>query len=853
MDTNINDKPVPLNFPWLVTMAWRDSRRNRSRLVLFISSIILGIAALVATFSFGDNLQTDIDEQARTLVGADLVLESNRPSSGEGQKLVELIGEERSEERSFASMIYFTKNQGTRLVQVRALEGAFPYYGSLETIPEQAGLGFREKKAALVDNTLMLQFGAVPGDSIKIGEVTFVIEGVLHKAPGRTGLSTAVAPPVYIPLRYLEETGLEKKGSRISYHYYYRFTDPKTADEMVTAYGSRLDKQGLEAETVESRKKRTGRSFEDFNRFLTLTSFIALLLGCIGVASSIQIYIREKIPSIAVLCCLGVNGRQAFLIYLIQIAGIGLLGSVAGAALGIGIQYLLPAVFKDFIPVTITSSISWPSIGKGILLGLLISVLFALLPLVAIRNISPLNTLRITVDKPTGKRDWLRWLVLFIVLLFITGFTWWQIGSFSQAMVFTTAVALASGLLAGVAALLMWLVRRFFPATWNYLWRQGFANLYRPNNQTLTLITTIGLGSAFIGTLYTIQDLLISRVSMSAGNNQPNMVLFDIQTVQKDSLADLARSYHLPVIQQVPIVTMRMEEINGINAEKAREDTSIGIPPEAFEWEFRVTYRDSLTDTEKLTAGKLGRKVAGTEDTVFISMEERYARRIRVKLGDRILFNVQGALVPTVIGSYREVDWNRVQTNFRVVFPPGVLETAPQFHVLVTRVSSPEISAQFQQAVVRMAPNVSIIDLALILKVLDDVLNRIGFVIRFMAGFSILTGLIVLIASVLISKYQRIQEAVLLRTIGASRKQILAITALEYFFLGSLAASTGIILSLAGSWALAKFSFETPFSPPWLSLLVLFLAISGISVLIGIFNSRSVLNKSPLEVLRKEI
>jgi putative ABC transport system permease protein len=199
------------------------------------------------------------------------------------------------------------------------------------------------------------------------------------------------------------------------------------------------------------------------------------------------------------------------------------------------------------------------------------------------------------------------------------------------------------------------------------------------------------------------------------------------------------------------------------------------------------------------------------------------------------------------------VDWNRVQTNFLVVFPKGVLEEAPQFHVILTHVPSTEVSARFQQAVVKAYPNVSIIDLGLILSILDEILDKIGFVIRFMAGFSIITGLVVLIASVLISKYQRMQESVLLRTLGASRKQIFSITALEYFFLGALAAATGIVLALAGSWALAKYTFETSFTPDALPILIVFISICLLTVFIGLINSRAVLNKPPLEVLRREV
>jgi putative ABC transport system permease protein len=235
-----------------------------------------------------------------------------------------------------------------------------------------------------------------------------------------------------------------------------------------------------------------------------------------------------------------------------------------------------------------------------------------------------------------------------------------------------------------------------------------------------------------------------------------------------------------------------------------------------------------------------------------VSLEEGFGERIGAKIGDRMDFNVQGALIKTEVGSFRKVDWNRVQTNFLLIFPTGVLEEAPQFHVLLTKVADNAQSAVFQRAVVQKFPNISMIDLGLVLSVLDEILSKIGFVIRFMAAFSIITGVVVLIASVLISKFQRIRESVLLRTLGASRKQILVITGMEYFFLGSMAAATGIILSLGASWALARFSFETSFTPTFVPVAVLFILITLLTVLIGLFNSRGILNRPPLEVLRNE-
>jgi putative ABC transport system permease protein len=895
-----NDNPTRLS--WLFLMAWRDSRRNRSRLFLFISSVVLGIAALVATLSFGNNLRSAIDDQAKALVGADLIIQSNQRLTAPVLALPDSVPNRHSLECNFSSMVYFVKSGGSRLVQVRALDGDYPFYGVLETTPVGAGQQFRKGRQALVDKTLMLQYGAKVGDSIRVGDLSFAIAGGLVKAPGRNEISTTVVPPVYIPLRWLDQAGLLKRGSRVFYQQYYQFGPLVDMDKLVAAIGPRLDKAGVHYETVASRKERMSRAFADLTQFLTLISFIALLLGCIGVASAVHIYIREKVSSIAVLRCLGLKGRQAFLIYLIQVAGIGVIGSVAGTVLGVLIQQVLPAVLKDLLPLETGFRISWPAIGQGVATGMVVSILFALLPLLSIRKISPLYTLRLSVEPAAARWDPLKALVYVAILFFIAWFSFVRMQSWSKALVFTGSIMGAFLLLGGAAMLLMWMVRRFFPARWNYLWRQGFANLYRPNNQTLILVVTIGLGTTFIGTLYFVQRLLIERVSAVAGNSQGNMVLFDIQPDQRSAIDGLAKQNKIRVLQEMPVVTLRVTKIRGFTVEQAtdrwdrrdreggragrgdgagrgrgavgragspgdRADGGVGsaaraggkdagerdsVPKWAFGQELRVTYRDSLTASEKLVAGKPGSPVRSPQDPVLLSLDEEYAGAIRVTVGDSMLFNVQGLPVAAVVGSLRHADRRQLQGGFPIVFPTGVLEQAPQFFVTIARVSSPEVSARFQQAVVRSCPNVSMIDLGLVLNILDDILGKIGFVIRFMAAFSILTGVVVLIASVLISKYQRIQESVLLRTLGASRRQVLLITMLEYFFLGALAAAIGIGLSLGFSLALAHFIFESTFSPQWWPVGLLFVSVCGLTILIGLYNSRSVLNKPPLEILRSE-
>ncbi len=844
---------------WLFKMAWRDSRRNRSRLFLFIAAVVLGIAALVAVAAFRDSLSRDIDEQAMELTGADLVLDGNSPPGKGTTALMDTLGTERSFERSFASMVYFLKDESSRLVQIRALQGDYPYYGNMETTPLSAAKEFRDSsRSAVVDQTLMLQYGAKVGDSIKVGAVNFVIKGALNKVPGQTGVSSTVAPVVYIPLQFLEATGLTKIGSRIKYRYYIKFADPAQVDPVLKSLQKDLDKYGLDAETVASKKEDTGRSFRDVNRFMALSGFVALLLGCIGVGSAVHVYVREKQQSIATLRCMGLKSSQAFWIFLIQIGFIGLIGAVMGSLLGTALQFALPYVLQDLLPVDITMRISWAAIAQGLALGLIVSVLFALPSLLSLRHVSPLNAIRMSYEQSKSSFDPLLWMVYLLIFCFILGFSYLQLGGWKEAGIFTGCIVAAFLLLYGLSALLMWLLRKLLPERIGYLWRQGFANLYRPQNQTMVLMVSIGLSAAFIGLLFFVQQVLVDRVTIASGPNQPNMVLFDIQKDQKEPVAEMTKKHHLPILQQVPIVTLRIDAINGMRAsdlakadsvKQAKAPVGKKSKPEqaqegnqdpsgrAFNGELRVTFQQDLTEAEKVVQGSWSGQVK-PDGSIPVSLEENYARRINVGIGDTIVFNVQGLMISTVVGSIREVNWARMQTNFRVVFPTGVLEEAPQFQVLMTRVPNSEVSAAYQSDVVRSFANVSVIDLKLVLQVLDDLLGKISFVIRFMAGLSMVTGWIVLISSVLISRAQRNREQSLLRTLGADSKQLLVITIVEYLFLGLVATGAGMILALSGSWALAIYVFQASFKPSIESVAAFFGLISFAVVLTGVLSSR---------------
>ncbi|MCY7329049.1 MAG: ABC transporter permease, partial [Saprospiraceae bacterium] len=455
-------------------------------------------------------------------------------------------------------------NGGTRLSQIRALEGNYPFFGKWKSEPENAWQTFRSGKKALIDHALSLQFGIKAGDSIQIGNVTFLVEGELLSSPGRAGVASAIAPTVFIPSAWLDSTGLVQRGSRVDYQYFYKMPDNTNVDELIKPYEKRLEKANLDWDTVESRKKNIGTAFGNFGTFLNLVGFIALLLGCIGVAGAVHIYIKDKLPTVAILRCLGASGRKAFYVYLLQVAGIGLLGAFAGAMLGSLIQKMLPWLVRDLLPIAdVSTNFSWVAIAQGVLLGLSVAVLFALLPLSGILTTSPLRTLRASSDdgEPSGRG--LRWAVYALITVAIVLFTRWLIGAWEETGVFIGGIAVAFLVLYGIALLLTLALRRFFPKKWNYVWRQGMANLFRPQNQTVLLVVTIGLGTMLLSTLFLVQNLILKQVEFSGSGNQPNMILFDIQSADKDSVASLARARGLTILKQVPVITMRIETIAG--------------------------------------------------------------------------------------------------------------------------------------------------------------------------------------------------------------------------------------------------------------------------------------------------
>ena len=341
-------------------MAWRDSRASRRRLVLVSFSVVLGIAALVGIASLGDNLRRTVENQTKGLLGSDLAVTSRKSFPDDTLAYFHSVGGEMAEEVSLNSIVTFpTRQNQRRLAQVHALQGKFPFYGDLVTTPAGAMDKLATGDFALLEDTIMVQFGIQVGDEVKIGRTTFTVAGALDKIPGDSAMVSMMSPRVYVSMAGLQGTELLKNDGFVTHRVHFKLPPERDPAVVEQDLRNRFRGQRLNFSTVEERKRDLGETLQDVYSFLSLVGFVALFLGAVGVASAMHVYIRQKVTTVAVLRCLGASARTSFAVYLTQGFFIGLLGAIVGSALGIAVQLLLPVVMKDFLPFQVDFSISW--------------------------------------------------------------------------------------------------------------------------------------------------------------------------------------------------------------------------------------------------------------------------------------------------------------------------------------------------------------------------------------------------------------------------------------------------------------------------------------------------------------
>jgi putative ABC transport system permease protein len=843
----------------LLALAWKESRTARRRLLLYMSSISLGVAALVAIDSFASNTQRSVREQARSLLGGDIALTSRQPFPKPLVAALDSLkpeGVSLAEVTTFTSMALLERTGGTRLAQIRGVTPGYPFYGEILTQPAGQWARLQSGRYALVDPALLLAVDGHVGDTLALGFARFIVIGTLVSVPGDVGVSTAIGPRIYIPSRYVDETSLLLFGSRSERETLVKLPPSLPPQRFLFRLRTRLDSAQVRARTVAETEFNLTQAIDQLRDFLGVIGLVALLLGGIGVASGVNAFVMRKIDTVAILRCLGATSRQVLVIYLVQAVVMGFVGAAFGAVLGIGIQLLLPRVLADFLPVDVRVTLEANALFTGLLVGVWVALVFALRPLVALRNVSPLQTLRRESDAAAlrgASFDPIRVLVALIVVLSIAALGVARADTVQQGLGFAAGIGVAVGLLYLTAAALSASARRVVRPNWPFVLRQGVAALYRPGNQTRSVVLALGFGVFLMSTIYQVQQNLLRTVNVKLDASRANVVFFDVQGDQGEPLDSLIRARGFTVVQRTPLVPMKISSINGVPAAQVSVDTVNGRRRQgwAARREFRSTYRNALVPAEKVTSGSFHTGGSRPPALPEVSVDQGVARELRLKLGDTIVWDVQSVLVPTRVTSFREVNWTRFEPNFFVVFETRALEKAPKQFVVLADVRGDAAVARLQRDVVTRFPNIASLDLTLIQQTIGRVLGKVTAAIRFMAALSLALGIPVLFSAVSATRRERLREGVLLKVLGATKRQVGRIMLAEYLLLGGLGSLVGVVLSVGGAWALMHFVFKQPFSLALAPASLVALLMIGVAVSIGMLTGRDVFRETPMAALRE--
>lgn len=905
-----------------LNMAWRETRAAWRHFLYFFVCITLGVSALVGVGLFAAHVERAVTREARGLLGGDLEVRTSRSMSEAGEVVLRslrsrgIVTTHVSELVAMAATVNGSPARSgpvTQIVELKAVESGYPLYGHVTVEPDlpladllilspgscAASTGSTSLPlspahpsplvprhscyGAVVQESLLIRMGLSLGDHLKIGQATFVITGVIRKEPDRMANAFSLGPRVMISRDGLAAAELIKPGSRVRERYLLKVPAEVPIQPLLYELRGRLARESTRVSSYRDAQPQLKQFLEQLTRYLGLVGLTALFVGGIGVATSVQAFLREKLQTIAILKTLGADSATVVKTYLGQALFLGLLGSVAGAGLGVALQSLLPGFIAGMLATNLleqiefSSALTWgslPPLFKGVALGMLTTLLFSVWPLLGIREIRPARIFRREVAGPEAPQAtgaphrWDRWLrtigaddpVRSITAIGITGglagLSMWQAGSWKVGLLFLGALIVAVLLLLLTASVLVRAIR-WAPAPRSLAVRHAIGNLYRPGSQATGIMVSVGIGVMVIVAVGLLERSLVRQLGENRPEDAPTFFFIDIQPDQADGFVRLLHERTGDLSPQLtPLVRSRLSAINGrpVKIEEGSEEERDKPLDKRKSWyftrEYVLTFLDRLPKDNEVVKGEWWRP-----DQVFtkplVSVEEEAARNLGLDVGSAVEFEIQGSTVSAEVSSIRKVEWGNFSTNFYMILSPGSLDGAPFTYVATVRVP-PRDEVPLQQAVVTAFPNVTAINIGDVLDSFVRILDRLSLAIRAVAMFCILAGALVMAASLTATRYRRLYESVILKALGATRGLIARSFATEYALLGMVAGMIGTALASALSWAVLYFILDLPWSLQPGVLTVGFLLTVALTLTVGFLATFRILGQSPLAVLRQE-
>jgi putative ABC transport system permease protein len=841
---------------FIALMALRELRASWRRLAFFFICIAIGVGAIVSLRSVIQNVRGALTRETRTLIASDILVTSNAPFDDETRAVVE---RERaagrvtdvSEALEVATMVRPAARASavTKMVELRAVQPSFPYYGTL-TLQEGS---YRHQllagRGVLVRPELLAQLNLRVGDRLLIGSQEFEIRGVIVDEPGRNLGTFSLGPRVLIDYADLESTGLLGFGSRATRQMLIKA--PAATARMVDAtLTEAFRNKFVRARGYWQNQDRIGENLSRAENYLSLVGLVILILGGIGVSSVTRVFVQQKVRSIAILKCLGGSSRTVLAVYLVQVVLLGLAGSLLGVTLAwavvSAVPLLVPAV-GTLMPVDYGLSAS--AVLQGLAVGFLVSLLFAVVPLLDVRQVKPSLLLRNEAPAARGV-DWVKWMVTVAVAAALVGVAAWQAGSLIVGLLLSGGLVAVGALLHACGVVLVWAIQPLRYAR-SFALRQAVLHMVRPGNQTRVILLAVGLGAFFILGVRALQINLLRGFAVQAGPDAPDMFLVDIQPDQEAGVAAYVDEANgdRPAPRPIPVLRARVVAVKGANVSMENYEQVRGRS--GLSREFTVTYRPGLEANEEVIAGRWWEPAT---PGVEVSIEEGLLERWQIGVGDEMTFDVLGREITARVSSIRRVQWEDFRSGgFMFVFKPGTFDGAPHTAIATVRgPADPLARARLQAELVSRFPNVSVIDMREILQTVRGLVGSVTMAVTVVGTLVLLSGALILVGAVAMTKFQRVYEAAILKTLGASRRLVATMLVLEYGALGAVAGTVGALGSIALSWAVASYALNLPWQPTPI------LTVAGISAtavfvaVIGVLASLDVLRHKPLATLRGE-